>query len=283
MTNNLTIGMAVYDDYDGVYFSIQAIRLFHKEGKHIKFIVVDNNPESKSGIETKKFIEERVGGLYVPYTEKSSTSIRNIIFEKSTTLYTLCMDCHVLIYPGGITSLLEYYKSNPDTIDIIQGPLLHDDLTTIFTHFKPGWRDNMYGIWDNNKEECDKGLPFEIPMQGCGLFTCKTDNWRKFSPRFIGFGGEEWYIQEKFRKNGGKCICIPQLKWCHRFGRPLGVPYPLSMEDRVWNYFVGWSELYGTFDHPMIKDIYENFKDVLLPGRIDQVYSKARRGESNWR
>ncbi len=27
----LTIGMATYDDYDGVYFSIQALRLYHNE------------------------------------------------------------------------------------------------------------------------------------------------------------------------------------------------------------------------------------------------------------
>ena len=27
----LTIGMATYDDYDGVYFTVQALRLFHPE------------------------------------------------------------------------------------------------------------------------------------------------------------------------------------------------------------------------------------------------------------
>ena len=27
----LTIGMATYDDYDGVYFTTQAIRLYHPE------------------------------------------------------------------------------------------------------------------------------------------------------------------------------------------------------------------------------------------------------------
>jgi hypothetical protein len=41
---------------------------------------------------------------------------------------------------------------------------------------------------------------------------------------------------------GGKAICLPQFKWMHRFGRPNGVPYKLALEDRVWNYFVGWLE-----------------------------------------
>src|SRR5262245_29501083 len=27
----LTVGMATYDDYDGVYFTLQAIRLYHRE------------------------------------------------------------------------------------------------------------------------------------------------------------------------------------------------------------------------------------------------------------
>ena len=39
MSKKLTIGMATYDDYDGVYFSIQAIRMYHPEIlKDIEFI-----------------------------------------------------------------------------------------------------------------------------------------------------------------------------------------------------------------------------------------------------
>jgi hypothetical protein len=29
----------------------------------------------------------------------------------------------------------------------------------------------------------------------------------------------------------------------HRFGRPFGPPYPLTYEDRIWNYLVGFREL----------------------------------------
>src|ERR1700746_4081822 len=41
----LAIGMATYDDYDGVYFTVQAIRLFHPEiTADSEIIVVDNHP-----------------------------------------------------------------------------------------------------------------------------------------------------------------------------------------------------------------------------------------------
>jgi hypothetical protein len=42
----LTVGMATYDDYDGVYFSIQALRIYHPEILDgVEFIVIDNHPD----------------------------------------------------------------------------------------------------------------------------------------------------------------------------------------------------------------------------------------------
>ena len=47
----LTIGMSTYDDYDGVFFTIQSLRMYHLHGMQndIEFIVIDNNPESAHG------------------------------------------------------------------------------------------------------------------------------------------------------------------------------------------------------------------------------------------
>lgn len=42
----LTVGMATYDDYYGVYFSLQALRLYHPEILDAtNFLVVDNHPD----------------------------------------------------------------------------------------------------------------------------------------------------------------------------------------------------------------------------------------------
>ena len=102
----------------------------------------------------------------------------------------------------------------------------------------------MYGHWDNNGQADDPdGEPFDISMQGMGLFACRRVAWPGFNANFRGFGGEEGYIHEKFRQAGGRTLCLPFLRWMHRFGRPLGVPYRISYEDRIWNDTVGFREL----------------------------------------
>lgn len=280
MTKLLTIGMATYDDFHGTYFTIQALRMYHPifQTNDAEILVIDNNPTGSHG----KAIEGLVKGWashqakYIPYTDKSSTAVRNEIFKNSTSKYTVSLDCHVMIEPGGIDKLLEYYSAHPDCKDIVQGPLWYDDLRNFSTSFKPEWRDSMYGTWFTDKEKYDKGEPFEIPMMGLGLFSCETKNWPGFNPHFQGFGGEEGYIHEKFRMNGGKAICIPQLKWAHRFGRPDGVKYPLKLEDRVWNYFVGWLELTKDPNHHMITSAYEHFKPK-LNDVTDQLLERAKK------
>ena len=275
----LTIGMATYDDFDGVYFSIQALKLYQLNGieNDIEIIVIDNNPESKYGQEVKRFVEGWSRAKYIPFTDKKSTSVRNEIFKNASGEYTLCMDSHVMFEPNAITNLLKYYEENPNTKNLIQGPLWYDSLgSNISTQFDPVWRANMYGIWATNKEGMDKGEPFEIPMMGLGMFSCKTSEWQGFNENFKGFGGEEGYIHEKFRQAGGKCLCLPNLKWVHRFGRPDGVPYRNVLEDRVWNYFVGWLEIYKDPEHQMIKDIYDHFSESLSTEKLDRILEQAK-------
>ena len=51
-----------------------------------------------------------------------------------------------------------------------------------------------------------------------------TGAWPGFPAAFRGFGGEEAYIHEKFRRAGGRRLCLPWLRWMHRFGRPVAFP-----------------------------------------------------------
>ena len=50
-------------------------------------------------------------------------------------------------------------------------------------------------------------------------------------------------LQQKFRQAGHQTLCLPYLKWLHRFGRPRGVPYRLQRLDKLRNYLLGWTEL----------------------------------------
>jgi len=279
MEKLLTIGMCTYDDINGVYFSLQSLRLYHPlvQDDKVELIVVDNNPEGSHGTALQKWIngwcKKKV--KYIPYTEKKSTSVRNLIFDNAEGKYCISMDCHVLFPTGSLESLLEYYKDKPDCKDLVQGPLMYDNITGYSTHFTPGWGGDMYGKWGKDVKSYEKGVPFEIPMQGLGVFSCETKNWLGFNNNFKGFGGEEGYIHEKFRQNGGKTVCVPKFKWLHRFLRPDGVNYPLVLEDRIWNYLVGWLELKKDPDDPMIKSICDYFSTRISQKKLDILLTKA--------
>lgn len=279
MSNKLlTIGMSTYDDYDGVYFSVQSLRMYHEvcSTSDVEIVILDNNPKGKHGTEVKNFIVNWAKQKYVPYEGKPSSFNKYKIVEHSDGKYILIIDCHVLLKPNSITALLEYYSKNPDCKDLIQGPLVYDDLKHYSTEFFPQWRDSMYGTWHTNKESFNEGKPFEIKLQGMGLCSFERNNWPGICPHFKGFGAEEGYISEKFRRNGGKNICLPQLGWVHRFGRPEGVKYPLILEDRIWNYFIGWLDITKDPEHEMIKSTYEHFKNKIPPGSIDNLLKKAK-------
>lgn len=286
MENLLTIGMATYDDYHGVYFTIQSLRMMHDicNTDQVQFIVIDNNPESNHGKETANFVQHKLNkrGTYIPVTNRKTTAIRNEIFKHSKGEFTICMDPHVLIYKNGINALLKYYENPENHKNIVSGPLLYDDMLHISTHFSPVWNHHMYGVWETNNAAYTDNTPFEVPMQGLGCFSCKTSNWQGFNENFVGFGGEEGYIHEKFRKAGGKAICLPEFKWMHRFGRPDGVPYRLVLEDRIWNYFIGWLEIYKDPSHQMIKNIYHHFKDSIPKGSIDIIFNNAINSKEKW-
>jgi hypothetical protein len=136
--------------------------------------------------------------------------------------------------------------------------------------WRPGWRDNMWGMWDwimsesnhSTLNEAEKPIiqklkdkgdfriaelptePFEIWATGAGFFACRRESWLGFNPAFRAFGGETGYIQEKYRQAGRKVWCDPRMVWVHLFctqGRK--IPFPCSMIDRIQNYRIGFAEL----------------------------------------
>ena len=268
--SKLTIGIATHDDFDGLYFSIQNIRMNHKEVmKDVEFVIIDNNPYGVHGESIRnyiKWIKEPV--QYLPYSNVQSTSVRNNIFDLADTPYVLSMDSHVFVEPKSIKKLIQFYDDGKDEGNLVQGPLVYDDLTSVSTHFDlTKWAFNMWGQWGTD----DRGLnpkneAFEIPAQGMGLFSCRRDSWLRFNPHFRGFGGEEGYIHEKYRKNGKKTLCLPFLRWMHRFERPNGAHYPNSLEGRFRNYYIGFKEL-GLDMTPLM----ENLKEVATVEHILKI------------
>ncbi len=244
----LTIGMACYDDFDGVWFSIKGLLLYHPEVlSRSEILVIDNNPQGSHGQEVKKFLKSIRNARYIEYTDAQGTAQpRNRIFAEAQGEFVLGMDCHVLFDPGSLTRLLDYYETHPETGDLLQGPLIGDRGTPIGTHQELTWRKQALGIWATDERGKNPDAPpFEIPQQGMGCFSCRKEAWVGFHPDFRGFGGCETYIAERFRAEGHKVLCLPFLRWHHRFPRPNGVSHRLDALDQLRNYLItaealGW-------------------------------------------
>ena len=138
----------------------------------------------------------------------------------------------------------------------------------ISTHFDLSkWGSHMWGSWALDPRGLDpSNKPFEIDAMGMGLFSCRKDSWLGFNPKFRGFGGEEGYIHKKYKMNGKKTLCLPFMRWLHRFERPDGVPYHNDLKDRFRNYMIGFQE---TKQDTNI--VVEQFKDVIPMSYIHEI------------
>lgn len=226
----ITVGMATYDDWNGVYFTVQALRMYHPEVTEI--VVVDNKGDKKLEEWCNYWGKGTV--KYEKYTEaQGTTQPRQRVFEVASGEIVFVIDCHVLIMPGA------FNKPFPKGDDLWHGPMSYDDLSYT-THMKDEWNCDMWGVWSEVVKELPDE-PFEIPMHGLGLFGCRRKAWLGFNPDFRGFGGEEGYIHAKYRREGRKVLCLPWVRWMHRFGK--SGSYKLDRDDRIRNYLLGFREL----------------------------------------
>ncbi|MFO0880744.1 MAG: glycosyltransferase [Gemmataceae bacterium] len=276
----LTVGIPTYRDYDGTYFTLQSLRLHHdlSRWEHVELLVVDNDPASPEGLTLARLFEwlrgPNLSARHIPFTEATGTApAKNRVFAEATGDVVLCVDSHVLLVPGALDALHDFFRQRPDSRDLVQGPLLYDhlDVRHLSTHFDDQWRGEMWGTWASDPRALGEE-PFEIPAQGMGLFACRREAWLGFHPGFRGFGGEEHYIHEKFRQAGHRTWCLPRLRWLHRFNRPAGIPYKLTVEDKVRNYVLGHRELGLSLDRCR----HHFVEEVRFPAeRFDQIVAEV--------
>jgi hypothetical protein len=269
--------MATFDDYDGVYFSVQAIRLYHPEvTARTEILVIDNHPTGPCARALKDLERHVPGYRYVPYDRFQGTGVRDVVFREANAEFVLCMDSHVLFPPGALARLVEHAEAHPEARDLWQGPLLGDDFTVLGTHFDPVWREGLYGAWGIDPRGLDsRAPPFDVPMQGLGVFACRRVAWPGLNPRLRGFGAEEGYVHDKVRRAGGRTLCLPFLRWVHRFARPFGPPYRVSVEDRVRNYLLMHDEL-GLDPTPAIEHLEGHFGAARVRPLVDAVVREMR-------
>lgn len=245
----LTIGMPSYSNFTEVFYTVQALRMYH-DLTGCEILVVDNYGDS----ELEKLIKNQGQGIvrYEKYLDSiGPAGAKNAVFELAKGEMVLCIDSHILLAVGS-------FKNIPVTDDLIHGPLLYNDMKNYVCEFKPVWRGHMWGVWGDycTYDKLPKD-PFEIWGMGMGCFLAKKSSWLGFNPKFKGFGGEEGYIHEKYRKAGRKVLCLPSLVWLHQFDKK--ITYPLQLMDRIINYIIGFREM--NLD---LKPIQENFGEDLF-------------------
>lgn len=227
----LTIGMPSFNNFTEVFFTVQALRMYHNL-KDCEILVIDNFGDG----ELERFIKSNGSGQvrYEKCVNGSGPAFaKNKVFELAKGEMVLCIDSHILLKPGALDKI-------PVTDDLITGPLVYNNLKDYVCAWKPVWRGNMWGIWGDYAQTVPE-KDFEIWGMGGGCFCTKKSSWLGFNPKFKGFGGEEGYLHTKYRKAGRKVICHTPLVWMHQFDRK--IPYPLKMVDRVHNYLIGFAEL----------------------------------------
>ena len=163
MSKKLTIGMAHFDDFDGVYFSIQALRMYH-DLSDVEVIVINNSPNTDAGKAVTSFVNSTGFARCIPYEESiGAANAKERVFQEARSKSVLCMDCHVLLVPGSVEKLISWHELYPDSDDLLTGPLIYDNLYDTSTHFDLSWRGDMWGIW-SRAWTCKCGNYFSIPV-----------------------------------------------------------------------------------------------------------------------
>lgn len=262
----LSVCIPVYDDYDGLYFTVQALRLYHDLAE-VSITVVDGSPHGSHAVE-QLTSDTNVRYLPAPWV-RGVAAAKDVGIWAADADAVLCLDSHVLLYPGVFTRLKHYYLDNPDCKDLLQGPRIYDN-GHIATHLDLVWAGRSFGAPAYDKR-IETGKPFVIEMQAMQVFSVKKDSWPGYSPYFYGHGGgEEGYIHEKVRRRGGQCLCLPWFKWVHRPRRTkVGSPRA-HLLDRITNYIIAWRELNLNEQIPI-----NYFRNQIRPYEMAEVIATA--------
>ena len=249
----VTVGLVHNNDFNGAWQTLIGLLANHSAIlAHCEFVIVDNNPGSRDGKALRNFTTRIMrswpccGTRYIAFAESiGSAPARNELFNAAAGDFVLCLDPHVTFPNHVLEKLFNYVNDNPESSDLLTGPIVMDDGSTRYTCQKRQWTSANFGVWDCDERGLDsENDPFEIDQQGLGVFCIKRSAWPGFHKDLRGFGCVEAVLCEKIRRAGAKVLCLPFLRWYHRFSHYMKtVPYPVSNYDKARNHLIAFQEV----------------------------------------
>lgn len=190
-----TVAMATHLDFHGVFFTVQALRLY-QDMADTEIIILDNDPKgahsadligfvrnanglvvdpNANGADIAEYKKQMKGQGEIYYYEaqgQTGTSVtRHKLFELASGELVVVMDCHVLLKKDAMKRLKAFWEKADDEMkkNIFTGPLLMDDSTNVCTHFHCEWRSEMWGTWATAWKKDGKYFKAKMNAEGTKL------------------------------------------------------------------------------------------------------------------
>jgi glycosyltransferase involved in cell wall biosynthesis len=120
MRIDLTIGMATYDDPQGVWWTLSSLRMHHQlDG--VELLVVDDHPEPNRGDIHHVCANSRARYVHAPKA-MGPAHAKNSVWEHAQGSHVLVIDCHVLLVPGAVEALVAAARADAVGRDMWVGP-----------------------------------------------------------------------------------------------------------------------------------------------------------------
>lgn len=277
----LTIGIYVYDDYDGVRYLIDSIRINNPEIlSNIEFVIIDNCPDTTNSNALMEFLTTSVKNVafnYVAYGRYPNHAYRFEAIELAKTPYVLVTESKTQFTPGSLKSLIDFFDSGMDEGRIITGPRIKDDFSDVMTHFKYEWNGEFYGVAEKDPRVDSQVEPFEIEGILPGVFAIRKADWRKISRAAFASNGA--YAEDvvlsmrKFLTLGKRPLCLPTFKWTCRMIKTNGKNIPDSVLNRFHNYATAFLQL-GLNDK--LIELKTQYAEKITNERMDEIISKCK-------
>lgn len=230
----ITFGMAVGagEEISAIWATIYAVLVRDIEFVRktmLEVVVVDCTTDPKQSEEIKRVVtaakvDDRTVGRYSRYDGPPSTSgPRNAVFAAAKSNIVVCVDPHVILYPGCLENVYNTLVSDKKSLDLLVGTIVFRDSGSAgCTRQDLTWgkANGILGVWGKDPETPSPTCDFEVPQQGLGFFASRKEAWDAhggFHPEATGFGGCETYLCENVRRYGGRVLSSRVRKWHHRF------------------------------------------------------------------